>query len=119
MQTLAAEHKSSYDKIEADLQTLQEDYAALEKELQEKDTPEQRAPVVGEVRELREQVKDLQAELEQVEFEKVDLEDQVESLKKDAAQLIEKDGKVAKDRAEERRTLQNVYLPAGVEGSDR
>ena len=45
-----------------------------------------------------------------MEFEKVDLEDQVDSLKKDAAQLIDKDTRVSRDRAEERRTLQAVRL---------
>lgn len=105
MQTLAAEHKSSYEKIEADLQTLQEDYAALEKELEDKRGPEDR-----DVRKLREQLTELQAELQQMEFEKVDLEDQVESLKRDAAQLIEKDGKVARERADERKNLQAVLI---------
>lgn len=62
----------------------------------------------GDVGRLQEQIKDLQAELEAMEFEKVDLEDQVDSLKKDAAQLLDKDTRVSRERAEERRTLQAV-----------
>ena len=106
LQTLAAEHKSAYEKIEQDLQTLQEDYSALEKELEEKGPS---SPDRHDAAKWREQLEDLRAELQQVQFEKLDLEDQVESLKKDAAQLIEKDGKVARERAEEKKTLQSVH----------
>jgi len=106
LQTLAAEHKSAYEKIDQDLQTLQEDYAALEKELEEKGPS---SPDRSDAANWREELEDLRAELEQVQFEKLDLEDQVESLKKDAAQLIEKDGKVARERAEEKKTLQSVH----------
>jgi cell division protein FtsB len=65
----------------------------------------------GDVGRLQEKIKDLQAELEAMEFEKVDLEDQVDSLKKDAAQLLDKDTRVSRERAEERRTLQAVPAP--------
>jgi cell division protein FtsB len=65
----------------------------------------------GDVGRLQEQIKDLQAELEAMEFEKVDLEDQVDSLKKDAAQLLDNDTRVSRERAEERRTLQAVPPP--------
>ena len=54
------------------------------------------------------EIKELKEEIEQVEIEKSDLEDQIQSLQRDAAQLIEKDGKVARERSEERKTLQNV-----------
>jgi chromosome segregation ATPase len=69
------------------------------------------SPDGSDLRNLQEEIKELQAELAQVEFDRVDLEDQVESLKRDAAQLIEKDGKVARERAEERKTLQAVSFP--------
>jgi len=54
------------------------------------------------------EIRDLKEEIKQAEVEKQDLQDQIESLQRDAAQLIEKDVKVAKERSEERKTLQAV-----------
>ena len=61
-----------------------------------------------EIQNLQLEIKDLHEQIHQVEIEKGHLEDQIEALQRDAAQLIEKDGKVAKERVEERKNLQIV-----------
>lgn len=62
----------------------------------------------AEVQELRREIKDLEEEIKQFEVEKADMEEQIQSLQRDANHLIEKDGKIARERAEERKSLQNV-----------
>ena len=63
-----------------------------------------------EIRKLKAEIADLQGEIQQHELEKDDLEEQIEQLQRDAAQLIEKNGQIAKERSEERKTLQTVLL---------
>jgi chromosome segregation ATPase len=115
LQEMAAEHKSACEKVEHDLQTLQGEYADLIKELDEKqdeiDSYQRQLDSGGdggEFQNLKAEIKDLQSEIEQVEVEKAELEDRIKILERDAAQLIEKDGKVSKDRSDERKLLQNV-----------
>lgn len=52
---------------------------------------------------LREEIKDLQAQIEQYETEKQELE-------RDARQLIEKDSRVTRERNEERTNFQTVTV---------
>jgi TolA-binding protein len=52
---------------------------------------------------LREEIRDLQAQIEEYETEKQELE-------RDARQLIEKDSRVARERNEERSNFQTVSL---------
>lgn len=117
LQDMAAEHKTLYEKVDHDLEVLQEEYENLNKELDEKQEEiesyqEQLQKAGGvdavEFQRLKIQVKDLQNEIHQVNVEKEYLEDQIESLKRDASQLLEKDGRVARERSEERKNLQNV-----------
>ena len=63
-----------------------------------------------EIRKLKAEIADLQGEIQQHELEKDDLEEQIEQLQRDAAQLIEKNGQIANERTEERKTLQIVLL---------
>lgn len=116
LQSVAAEHKSAYEKIENELHVLQEDYETLIKELDEKQEEmeskqrqHQRLDVKEtEIQNLKVEIKDLQDEIEHANIEKADLEDQIKTLQRDAATLIEKDGKVARERSEERKMLQAV-----------
>jgi len=117
LQDMAAEHKTLYEKVEYDLQLLQDEYGNLNKELDEKqeelESYQEQLQNAGGVdaldfQKLKMEVKDLQNEIQQVNVEKDHLEDQIESLKRDAAHLIEKDGRVARERSDERRNLQTV-----------
>jgi chromosome segregation ATPase len=111
LQEMAAEHKAAFERVEHELKDLQEQYENLEGELQEKQEEielYQAQVQTGDSSKLHEQIKELKEEIQQVEIEKGDLEDQIQSLQRDAAQLIEKDGKVTRERSDERKTLQNV-----------
>jgi chromosome segregation ATPase len=117
LQGLAAEHKSACEKVKQDLQNLQEAYDALEKELDEKHEElasyeEELKGTAGlvEIRKLKLEIAGLQGEIQQHELEKGDLEEQIERLQRDAAQLIDRNGQVSKERSEERKTLQTVCL---------
>lgn len=114
---MAAEHKAAFERVEHDLQELHQEYANLNKELDEKqdeiDNYENQLlgkPGSADIPELRRQIRDLEEEIKQHEVEKADMEDQIQTLQRDAATLIEKDGKVARERSDERKTLQNVKL---------
>ena len=106
---MAAEHKSAYEKVEQDLKTVEKEYKNLLKELDEKEAQLESYQEGNGESPLLSEVKDLREEIEQAEREKADMEDQIQRLERDAAQLIEKDGKVAKERSEERKKLQEVY----------
>ena len=109
---MAAEHKMTCEKVEQQLQELQDAYKSLEKELDEKqeeiDSYEARLQGDEGGNEFLAEIRDLREEIKQAEVEKQDLQDQIDSLQRDAAQLIDKDVKVARDRSEERKTLQAV-----------
>ena len=112
LQEMAAEHKAAYEKVDSRLQSIQEEYNAIAEELQEKhdEIESYRGQLqTGDSNHLLSKIKELEGEIEQAEIEKGTLQDQIDGLQRDAAQLIEKDGKVAKERSEERKTLQNVY----------
>lgn len=112
---MAAEHQTACEKVEQRLQELQDAYNNLEKELDEKqeeiDSYEAQLHEDGDRKELLAEIRDLKEEIKHAEVEKQDLQDQIDSLQRDAAQLIEKDVKVARERSEERKTLQTVYSP--------
>ena len=109
---MAAEHKMACEKVEQHLQELQDAYNSLEKELDEKqeeiDSYQAQLQGDGDGNKLLAEIKDLKEEIRQSEVEKQDLQDQIDSLQRDAAQLIEKDVKVARERSDERKTLQAV-----------
>jgi chromosome segregation ATPase len=111
---MAAEHKSAFEKVEADFHQLQAEYQNIDRELDEKheEVESLRRRSGGddpaEMQELRREIKDLEDEIKQFEVEKADMEEQIQSLQRDANHLIEKDGKIARERAEERKNLQNV-----------
>jgi chromosome segregation ATPase len=94
--------------LEHDLEALQYEYHNLEREIGEKEellqSYEQDQPRSNstEIANLKSEIKDLQNEINQLTIEKVDMEDQIQSLKNDAQHLIEKDVK----RSEERANLQ-------------
>jgi chromosome segregation ATPase len=112
---MAAEHKTACEKVEHDLHQLQSAYDGLDRELDEKHEQiesyeRQLAGTEGsEMQNLRLEIKDLEEEIKQSEIEKIDVEDQIQTLQRDASHLLEKDGRMAKERSEERKTLQNVY----------
>lgn len=115
---MAAEHKAACEKVEHDLHQLQEAYDGLDKELDEKheEIESYQRRLAGtdgsdtsEIQNLRREIKDLEEEIKQYEIEKQDMEDQIQTLQRDAAHLLEKDGKMARERSEERKSLQNVY----------
>lgn len=113
---MAAEHKATCEKVENDLHELQNAYNNLDKELDEKQEEIEHYQnqlaghsISGGERELNRQIKDLQEEVQQLEVEKADMMDQIQTLQHDAATLIEKDGKAARERSEQRKMLQNVY----------
>ena len=112
---MASEHKIACEKVEQQLQDLQDAYYSLEKELDEKqeeiESYEAQLNGEGDGKKLLAEIMDLKEEIKQAEVEKQDLQDQIQSLQRDAAQLIEKDVKVAKERSEERKMLQAVCFP--------
>jgi chromosome segregation ATPase len=109
---MAAEHKAASEKVEQQLQELQDAYSGLEKELDEKqeeiDSYEAQLQGDRDGMKFLDEIRDLKEEISQIEVEKQELQDQIDSLQRDAAQLIEKDVKVSRERSEERKTLQTV-----------
>jgi chromosome segregation ATPase len=101
--------RSTSEKAEDDLQIVNGEYEALNRELDLKDAEitslERKLDGRGgdgtEMQNLREEIRDLQAQIEQYETEKQELE-------RDARQLIEKDSRVARERNEERSNFQTV-----------
>jgi chromosome segregation ATPase len=120
---MAAEHKAAFEKVEADLHQLQAEYQNLDRELDQKheevESLRSRSGGVDpdEMKELKREINDLEEEIKQYEVEKADMEDQIQSLQRDANHLIEKDAKIARERAEERKNLQNVQNQSG-DGAD-
>ena len=108
LQGLALEHKSACERVENDLKILQDAYDSLTKELSEKEEELRSHQNEGAIVATDLEVQNLKARIQDLELEKGNLEDQIKSLQRDAAQLIEKDGRVAKERSEERKTLQTV-----------
>jgi chromosome segregation ATPase len=112
---MADEHRAASEKVKNDLQELQLAYNNLDKELDEKQEVLDNyhnqlggLSIAGDEMELKNQIRDLQEEVKQLEIEKANMQDQIDSLQHDAATLIEKDGKVARERSEERKALQDV-----------
>ena len=103
--------RSIAEKAEDDLQIVNGEYEALNRELDLKDAEitslerklDGRGDDGTEMHKLREEIRDLQAQIEQYETEKQELE-------RDARQLIEKDSRVARERNEERSNFQTVSL---------
>jgi chromosome segregation ATPase len=115
---MAAEHKAACEKVERDLQQLQEAYQGLDKELDEKheEIESYQRRLAGtdgsdasEIQNLRREIKHLEEDIKQSEIDKRDMEEQIQTLQRDASHLLEKDGKMARERSDERKTLHNVY----------
>lgn len=100
--------RSKAEKAESELGIMNGEYEALNREFDLKDAEitslrrklDGRGNDGTEMQILKE-VKDLQSQIEQYEKEKKELE-------RDARQLIEKDGRVARERNEERTNFQTV-----------
>jgi len=103
--------RSTAEKAEDNLQIVNGEYEALNRELDLKDAEitslerklDGRGGEGTEMQNLREEIRDLQAQIEQYETEKQELE-------RDARQLIEKDSRVGRERNEERSNFQTVSL---------
>jgi chromosome segregation ATPase len=107
---MALEHKNACEKVEQDLKTLQDAYDSLERELTDKEEELQIYQKDGGMDDDVFEVQNLQGKIKTLESEKAELETQIRLLQKDAAQLLEKDGRVTKERSEERKTLQTVIF---------
>jgi len=107
---MALEHKIACEKVEHDLKTLQDAYDNLERELTDKEEELQMYQKDGGMDGGGLELQDLQGKIRNLESEKTELETQIRLLQNDAAQLLEKDGRVAKERSEERKTLQTVIF---------
>ena len=103
--------RSTVENAEDNLQIVNGEYEALNRELDLKDAEinslerklDGRGDDGTEMQNLREEIRDLQAQIEEYETEKQELE-------RDARQLIEKDSRVARERNEERSNFQTVSL---------
>jgi chromosome segregation ATPase len=115
LQGLAAEHKSTCEKVEHDLDELRLAYDTLDKELDEKhdeiESYKRRLGSEGdegEVARLEAEIKDLEEEVQQAEIEKRDMRDEIQTLQADSKKLLDKNGAISKERNDERNSLQNV-----------
>ena len=111
LQSQVEKLRSTAEKAEDNLQIVNGEYEALNRELDLKDEEiaslerklDGRGDDGTEMQNLREEIRDLQAQIEEYDAEKQELE-------RDARQLIEKDGRVARERNEERSNFQTVSL---------